>query len=179
MSIKSTLEKVSEAIIPRAEARGQTSMPLQKWLWRSYLRSAIIPLLFIEITFLAIYWISNSLVYKENISAVNAISDKFLTDVAAREAETISSTMAGVSSATELFSRQTLKALNGNYNPPDIEKRRYKLTERGAFISTHDIGTTASFYSGIVPIGPQQIEKVWKLAALDPLMIDIKNSNPL
>lgn len=179
MSIKSTWEKFVGAADPRMRSSDGSCVPLHKWLWRSYLRSAIIPLFFIEITFLAIYWISNSLVYKENISAVNTISDQFLTDVAAREAQSISNTLAGVSTATELFAHQSLKALNGNYNPPASEKSRYKLTKDGAFITTRDVGTTASYYSGVVPIGPQQIEKVWKLAALDPIMIDIKNSNPL
>lgn len=160
-------------------SRPQQSIPLQKWLWRSYLRSAIVPLFFIEITFLAIYWISNSLVYKENIEAVSEVSNDFLADVAIREAAVISNEFSGISAATDLFARQALKALRGNYDPPASEKRRYARNAEGAFYTREDNGTTASFYSGVVPVGDEQVRKVWKLAALDPLMIDIKNSNRL
>lgn len=164
-----------DSVPAQKNARGP--VPLQKWLWGSYLRSAIVPLFFIELTFLAIYWVSNSLVYKENITAVSAISDNFLTDVAVREATSISNELSGISAASDLFARQTLKALRADYSPPESEKRRYAFSPQGAFYTKFDNGTTASFYSGIMPIGPEQIRKVWKLSALDPLMIDIKNSN--
>lgn len=152
-------------------------VPLRRWFWRSYFRTAIIPLLFIEITFLVIYWVSSSLVYKENIAAVSDISEKFLTDVAVREATSISNELSGISAATDLFARQSLKALQGNYDPPAAEKQRYARTSYGGLYTKYDNGTTASFYSGIFPVNDEQVRKVWKLAALDPLMMDIKNSN--
>lgn len=161
-----------------AQKRGEP-VSLRRWFWRSYFRTAIIPLLFIEITFLGIYWVSSSLVYKENIAAVSDISEKFLTDVAVREATSISNELSGISSATDLFARQSLKALQGNYDPPAAEKQRYARTSYGGFYTKYDNGTTASFYSGVLPVNEKEIRKVWKLAALDPLMMDIKNSNKL
>ena len=43
-------------------------LPLQRWLWRSYVRSAIIPLLVIELTFLGIFWACNAYIYRENVA---------------------------------------------------------------------------------------------------------------
>lgn len=174
MSTKEKHEKMSAGLVDGDAA----PVPLRKWLWRSYLRSALIPLLVIELTFLGIYWASTAVVYRENVAAVGKISHDYLDDVARREATSIGNALAGVGSVTTLFARQAGMALQGNYEPSAAEKRRYARTDYGAFYTLYDNGGTASFHSGHVPAGPEQIAKVWRLAALDPLMIDIKNTNP-
>lgn len=169
MSIAGTEQALTA---PRVEP-----VPLERWLWRSYVRSAIIPLLFIELTFLAIYWVSNQIVYTQNVSTVSSVSRDYLSDIARREATSTSINLASVSQTTSLFAHQTLKALKGNHVPSAAEQSRYQKGATGGFFTTRDNGGTASFYSALTPIGPEQINKVWKLAALDPLMIDIKNAN--
>ena len=165
----------SQEIMPDG---GHTGMPLRRWLWLSYLRAAIIPLLFIEITFLGIYWISNTIVYRENIATVSSVSNDFLQDVAKREAMSISQSLQGISNTTALFAAQTRTALQGEYTPSPQEKERYAYHPGGSFYTRYDNGTTASYYSGIVKVGPEQVRKVWRLSVLDPLMMDIKNSTP-
>lgn len=163
---------------PDAAPANVKQAPLSRWLWRSYVRSAIIPLLVIELSFLAIYWVSNLIVHRENIETVSKISRDYMRDTARREAMSIGRSYAEISQTTDLLARQTLAALRGNYAPPASEKARYAMSSSGAFHTRFDNGTTASFYSGIVPIGPEQIAKVWKLSSLDPLMMDIKKANP-
>jgi signal transduction histidine kinase len=153
-------------------------LPLQRWLWRSYLRSAIIPLLVIELTFLAIFWACNAYIYRENVATVRTVSGNFLSDVARRESLAIGSELEATSRQTTLFARQTLKALDGSYEPPAAEKRRYGPGKAGGLVTRYDNGGTASFYSNVTQIGPEQLDKVWRLAALDPLMIDIASSSP-
>lgn len=154
-------------------------LPLQRWLWGSYLRAALIPLLVIELSFLGIYWATNFITYRDNVEAVRQVSSDYLGDVAQREALAIGNELQGISEQTGLFAAQALRALDGNYNPPASEKRRYGRTANGAFVSLYDNGTTASFYSGAMPIGPEEIRKVWRLSALDPVMIDIKENSRL
>lgn len=156
----------------------QRPVPLDRWLWRSYLRSAIIPLLVIELSFLAIYWASGLIVHRENVAALSKVSRDYINDVARREALSISKSYADIAQTTNLFANQSKLALQGNYDPPASEKSRYAMSASGAFYTRSDNGTTASFYSGVRPIGPEEIRKVWKLSALDPLMIDITRNNP-
>ena len=158
--------------------RSDEPVPLRRWLWKSYLLSAIVPLLLVELTFLAIYWGSNALAYRKNVEAVTSISRKFLDDIVVREAQAMSHQLKTVERATELFARQTLRSLRGNHQPPGIEKARYARTPDGAFYTKSDNGTTAGYYSGIVPIGPKEESKVFKLSSLDPVMIDIKRTYP-
>lgn len=152
---------------------------LRRWLWQSYLRAAIVPLLVIELGFLVVFWASSALVYRQNIAAVRAFSGDYLTDVAVREAASAANNLRAISIAADVLSRQTHRALDGNYDPPPAEKARYRWNVDGAFVTVRDNGTTASFYSGAYPIGQEQIRKVWRLAALDPLMADLRDTQPI
>ncbi len=158
---------------------GDARIPLQKWLWRSYFRSALVPLLCIELGFLAVYWASGRLTYERNIATIESVSQDYLVDVVAREAATIGQTLKGIEQLTALFNSQTARAFVTPYDPPASEKARYRFSDTGAFHTFRDNGTTATFYSGVKPIGPKEIEKVWRLAQLDPVMKSIKDSSPL
>lgn len=152
-------------------------VPLEKWLWRSYVKAAIIPLLVIEISFLIIYWVGSSRIYEENARTVGHISRVYLSDLAKREALNIEARLSGIAASTQLFASQALKALNGNH-PLSIEERsRLGRFPAGGLYTRYDNGTTASFYSTRTPIGPEQLAKVGRLSALDPIMMDIKNTN--
>ena len=162
----------------QAQGPGGAPVPLHKWLWQSYLWSALIPLLVIELTFLAIYWVSTAVVYNENVATVRTVSGDYLNDVARREAGSIGNDLAGVAVSTTIFARQAKLAFEGDFDPPESEKRRYALTSDGRFYTRYDNGATASYYTNRVRIGQAERQKVWRLSALDPLMVDIKNSDP-
>ena len=154
-------------------------LPLHGWLWRSYLSSALIPLLVIELSFLIVYVATSGIVYDANVDTVRRVSSAYLHDVASREALNISNELKGISNLTTLWAAQSKDALDGDHVPTKAERLRHTMTPSGAFVTRYDNGKSASFYSGISPIGPAEIQKVWKLAALDPIMVNIKNSSPL
>lgn len=162
------------------ESRGMAQrVSLQDWFWRALFRSAIVPLLVIELSFLTVFWFSGRLSYDTNIDTVQEISHTYLEDIATREASTIGETLRGVGNMTSIFAMQTHNALLTPAVPDPAERARYAFDPNGAFRTVRDNGTTASFYSGIVPVDGKSLEKVWRLQRLDPLMRDIKNSNAL
>lgn len=165
----------SEATLPPSPHTAS----LQIWHWRSYLRAALIPLLVIELSFLGTYWISSEIVYSQNADTVSELSHRYLGDIVRREAATIDARLGAVSTHTQILARQTLTALNGDYVPPQSERDRYVLDPVQGLYTASDNGTTSSWYSAAVPIGQMQMSKVWKLAALDSIMMDIARSNPL
>lgn len=152
---------------------------LQDWFWRALFRSAIIPLLVIELSFLTVFWMSGRMSYDTNIETVQEVSHSYLEDIATREATAIAETLRGVSQMTQVFALQTHTALQTPAAPTAAERSRYAFDANGAFRTVRDNGTTASFFSGVVPISEQALERVWRLQRLDPLMADLKNSNPL
>ncbi len=153
-------------------------MPLRRWLWRSYVRAAIIPLLVVELSFLAIYWVSNLIVHQENVATIGAVSEQFLADVSHREADGIGQELAGYSAKSDIFARQVLRALNGNFTPSAAERARYAFDPDGSIYTTRDIGTTASFFANVTRPGKPELERMLKLGALDGFMADLKRATP-
>ncbi len=133
----------------------------------------------IEISFLVIYWISGNVKYERNVEAVRSISSGYLTDIANREAMTIQATLGSVEGLVRLYALDSGEALATPYLPPATERARYALNAQGVFHTLRGGDETASFYSGIVPIGPRQIDKVWRTARLDHTMRRIKQASPL
>lgn len=156
------------------------SVSLATWISRSYLRTAILPLLLIELTFLAIYWVSSNFIYDRNAAAVEKISRDYLSDLAQREASSISSSLEGIAASTTLLARETGRALAMPAPAVDpAERARYRRTKAGALVSTGGGDRSASFYSGQRGIGPEQMDKIWRLTRIDPLLRDLKETNPL
>lgn len=162
-----------------ADDRRTTPVTLRSLLWRSFLKTAILPLLFIELVFLGIFVLSSLVVYRENVVAASASARAQLDGVAAREAENISITLSAVARNTSTFADQTGRALRGNHQPSAAEKSRYGLTSQGQFHSRYDNGTTASYISAYRPFNPGQLNAVWKLSSLDSYMIDAEKNDPL
>ena len=59
----------------------QPRVTLQDWFWRALFRSAIVPLLLIELSFLGVYWLSGRFSYEANTDTVQEISHKGLNEV--------------------------------------------------------------------------------------------------
>lgn len=160
-----------------ASAGRREPIPLQRLLWRSYLKTALIPLFVIELGFLATYWLGANAIYRKNVEAISDLSQRYFGDIAQRESKAISADLEAVASHTRLFASQTLLAINSEYSPSPDERARYEISPEGGLWTKYDNGTTASFYSGAVKIGKYEIDKVWKLSSIRYLMRSIKESS--
>lgn len=153
---------------------------LARWLGASYLRTAVIPLCLIELGFLLSYWATGNFTYQQNVETVTAVSEKYLTDIAARESANITATLGGVEGMTRLLGAEAAEALATPYDPPLVEKSRYHIGSDGVFHTTRGRpDDAAAFYSGHHPVGADEIEKVWRSTRLDHTMRHIKAASPL
>jgi signal transduction histidine kinase len=157
----------------------ENAVSLLQWVWRSYFRTALIPLLLVEVVFVSIYLASNHLATQENIAAVRTIASDELRRIAQRETVTIQKQLTSVSQITDLFRRQTAQILQTPFDPGAAEQNRYAYSADGVYYTTRDNGGSALFYSGIVAVGSAQRDKAWRTAQLDPLMRDIQQTHPL
>lgn len=155
-------------------------VPLARWLGASYLRTAVIPLCLIELGFLASYYATGNFTYERNVEAVSHLSEDYLADIASREAANIDATLSGVEGLARVFAAETGEALATPGTVSAAEKARYRLGADGALRTTRGRGRdTASFYSGFQPVGPAEMDKVWRTAQLDHTMRHIKAASPL
>ena len=58
----------------RSDEQAQPTPSLFQWVWRSYFRTALIPLVLVEVLFIAIYLAANHLATQENLAAVRTIA---------------------------------------------------------------------------------------------------------
>ena len=175
---RSEKSRQDEASLEAPEFR---PVPLGRWLWRAYLRSALFPILAIEIGFLATYWISTLITYRTNIGVIRPAAEDDFARMAQREALAIDGRLAAITELTSLFAEQATRALAQPYEPPADELQRYSFSpERGyATQSSNANGAAAAFYASTTPLSAGQLEMVKRSSQLDPLMRSIKQTDPL
>lgn len=156
-----------------------TPLPLRSWLWKSYIRAALVPLLLIELTFVGLYWGTSLVVYNRGAEAVTKLATDALTDAAGREANVIARRLEKIAAVAKIFSDETARVLTTPGDTTPEEKARYAMSPDGSFYTTRDNGGAAVFYTGIVPVGEAEKQKVWRTVILDPLMKSITETDPL
>jgi len=179
--MSSSVSNDALSIAPAALRSQRTRLPLARWLWRSYLRSALVPLLAIELSFLAAYWTVTSMTYQSNVAAVADISRQELERATQRESHAISAQLDGISALTQVLGAAAAGALSGVPEASQAERARYEMNADGVFYTREPLGSdsTAAFYSGIVPVGPEQLEKVWRSVDMDRTLAAVQRSSPL
>lgn len=156
-----------------------SKLPLHAWIWRSYVKAALIPMLFVELVLIGIYLFSHEWSSRENIEALDSLAREELYRMVENRSLTIAEQLESVAKLTNLFSLATVDALSRPPEPGVEDARRYRLRQDGILHSLRDDGQSAVWYSGIVPIGTEQREKVAKTARLDRLMKNIVSVDPL
>lgn len=154
-------------------------IPLVRWIWRSYFRASLMPLLIVEVALISLYFISNEITNRENIQAIRMVAEQDVTNTAFREAVGINRQLEGIAHATEFLRKQTAVVMTG-VKPLELDDPdRFAYSKEGAFYTTKDTGRAAVFYSGYVPIGESERKKAYRSAGLDDAYIGIKKAFPL
>ncbi|EKO3426798.1 histidine kinase [Vibrio fluvialis] len=149
----------------------------QAWVWRSMVKTGIIPLILVESVLIAVYLLSNHFISADNMSYINRQVNTELERSSKRETEIIGEKLKNIASLTALYSHETERALASPVSEIDTEKANIQLSDNGVLYSLRDEGGAASYYSGLTK--NKQMEKVYQLATLDPLMKQIKENNDL
>jgi C4-dicarboxylate-specific signal transduction histidine kinase len=153
---------------------------LRRFIWRSYLTSALVPVFFIELALIAAYFITNGVIREQNISAQQHLATEQLQYLAKQQAEHISAQLASVAYNVDLLRRHAERAFVTPFVPDAEERSRYAASQDGAFYTTHGLpGRAALVYSGLTPVGEAERTKALQLAQLDPLLQGLVETHPL
>lgn len=153
--------------------------PLVRWVWNAYFKTSLIPLLLVEVTLIAIYFLSNDFSKRENLSTVRVMAEQNLGQLAAGQSDAINRRLQSVSQATELLRQEAVRVMSENASPLRDDPSRFAYSRDGVYYTTRDTGGSAVFYSGAVPVRAEEREKAMKSAGLDPSLISVKKSFPL
>ena len=149
---------------------------LQRWIWRAFVRSALIPLVLVEAALIAIYLFSNAAIRDEQTSYLRQAALTELSSAAQLETRVINSRLEQLAALTDGYRNLVAEALAKPMTLPDVEIDR---TDSCVMFSPRDAGGAAVFYSGATAPERQDLDKVRRLTTLDPVMRELQRSNPL
>jgi len=155
-------------------------IPLVQWIWRNYLKAALIPLILVELVFIIIYFITNHWSMQEAVDVLKQEANGNLTQLVQLESSSIHEQLSGITYLTEVYAKQTEKALTTEAKLSMNDAARLAYSQDGVYYTTTDQGGHAAvFYSGYVPVGEVEREKVARLLQTQDLMKHIQQSHPL
>jgi signal transduction histidine kinase len=151
---------------------------LLRWVWRAYVRNALIPLLVVELLLVAVYLTSHAWSLRKNVAALTEVARQELFRIVDDASNVIGQQLGTVSALTEVLRRQATAALS---EPADHarDRRRLRLQPTGALTTWNDDGGAAVYWSSLAAKRPEDFDRLERLASVDPLLRDITLSNPL
>ncbi len=169
---------VQSALQPPAAAPRPRETSLLRWVWRAYVRNALIPLLVVELLLVAVYLTSHAWSLRKNVAALSEVALQELSRIAHDESAVIEQQLGQVAALTDVLRRQTTAALEAPA-AGNRDRARLRLQPTGALTTFQNDGGAAVFYSAATPKGPAEFRKVERLASVDPLLRDITQANTL
>jgi hypothetical protein len=151
---------------------------LLRWVWRAYVRNALVPLLVVELLLVAVYLTSHAWSLRRNVDALTDVARQELSRIASDQSSVIEQKLGQVAALTEVLRRQTTAAL-GAPPPRARDRQRLRRQPSGALTTWSDDGGAAVYWSSKTEKGPGEFDRLERLASLDPLLRDITLANPL
>ncbi|KJU76733.1 ATP-binding protein [Pseudomonas chengduensis] len=149
---------------------------LRTWIWRAFVQTALIPLILVETVLISVYLLTNVSIRDAQISHLRSTALSDLQAAAGQEAHLVESELGHIARLTSTYASLTQSTLNDNQ---PVALAELAVTPSGVRYSPSDEGGAASFYSNATPLEQQDLQKVARLANLDPLMREIVQQNPL
>ncbi len=156
-------------------------MRLLPWIWHSYLRTAIVPLLLIELVLVAAYLLTNDAVREKNATALHEMAEERLLASAGLRADIIGRQLEGIQRSTDFYRWLVRHALlNGDAElDPELPDPLANLARSpgGAYHTLRDDGHFAVYYSALTDVGEAELAKLRRLYAVEPAMKKILESH--
>ncbi|NMY64488.1 PAS domain-containing protein [Pseudomonas sp. WS 5018] len=149
---------------------------LRQWIWRAFVRSALIPLVLVETALIAIYLLTNNAIRDAQIEYLRDTALNDLQAAVSLESRLVSEQLSQIGALTQVYRNLTAQALHSG-EPAALPE--LALSADGVRYSPENNGGAAVFYSGATPAERHDLEKIARLRQLEPLMKEIEARNPL
>ncbi len=149
---------------------------LRQWIWRAFIRSALIPLVLVEAGLIAVYLLSNQGVRDAQVSYLRETALSDLTASAGQEARVVDEQLRHIGSLADFYRSMAVEALKSPGVGPKVE---LSLTSDGVRYTAEDKGGAAVFYSNVTAPEQQDLAKVDRLARLDAFMQGLQRTSSM
>lgn len=142
----------------------------QNLIKKEFVRSALIPIIIIEIMLLVLYFSINA--YKTHRTKITLLEEvkENISEMAFREANKINAELATVSQYARILQTENQRFFENpeKFLLPDVQPI-LKVAENGTMYKENNNGGGSIYYSGLTQFGPKEYEKARRTEALDPL----------
>ena len=156
-------------------------IPLAQWIWRSYARTALVPLLVVELAIVAIYAGAAYFGHRAQVETLESIGRGELSGLTEREARTIDEQLRGIAQLTQVFAGQAARARIEPQHASRVQAERDRLVPHasGALFSDGGPQQPAVFYAATRPRTDADRDTAAAWAGVDPLMVSLTAASPL
>ena len=165
--------------VDQVQPTSSAPIPAARWIWLSFLKTTLVPLLLVEVAIIAAYVATTVVSHRANVKSLREVASTQIRSVATLEAQSINETLLAVENLAEVLRTETARALDTPFTPSKEALASYAMSADGAYYTTHDTGGAAMFYSGAVPVGEAERRKAQQLAQIDPLLKALRKANPI
>lgn len=149
---------------------------VQSWVWRSMIKTGIIPLILVEIVLVAIFLISNHYINSDNMKYIQSQVNSELNISTSMESNIVRERVLSFVRLAEIYRNETERVLSEELDDKNTFDSNLVISESGVLYSKYDDGGAASYYSSITK--NKDLLKIAKLKKLDSLMKQLKQSDP-
>lgn len=159
----------------------QPKTTLNRWIWNSFWKTAIIPLVVVELAFVFIYFSANNWSQLKTVDYLKDQANTQLSDIARSESKGIQNKLESITHYTTYFQMETQDAHHSQATLSPQLASRMKMTDYGAYVTFKDSaeGGAAVFYSGAFFVGEKEKVKLGHLMVMEEEMIDLLKSEPM
>ncbi len=122
-------------------------LSVQSWVWRSMIKTGIIPLILVEIVLVAIYMMSNHYISTDNMNYIRSHVDSELNISTTMESDIVRERILAISRLAKIYRSETERVLSEAESTNLFDTSNLVLSENGVLHSKLDQGGAASFYS--------------------------------
>ncbi|MCH1919264.1 ATP-binding protein [Shewanella sp. A3A] len=149
----------------------------QLWVWRSMVKTGIVPLILVESILITVFLLSHHFMSADNMRYIYRQVNRELQISATRETQIVEEKLKGIARETDLYRQETAQALAHKITSNAAEQANLALSDSGVLYSKQNLGGAASYYSAVTQA--KDLTKVYSLATLDDYMAHIASTNEL
>lgn len=154
-------------------------LPAARWIWQSFVKTTLVPLLLVEVAIIGIYIATVYFTHRENVSSLRTMATAQIEAVVRSNAEYINEKLRAVAGLAEILRTDTRQALDTPYVPPAETLAGLGMSADGAYYTQKDTGGSALFFSGAVPIGAAERAKAHQLLQIDDTLKALRAANSI
>lgn len=156
----------------------QTKISLKTFISREFYKAALLPLLIIELTLLALYFSMNSYIHGKSMTTLSTDRFSHLQGIVESQSTTIAKQLGTISDLSKILQSHTTSFFQHPERFATTDTgAQFKFAPNGVYHKLNDNGGSSLFYTDRTPIGPEEKGKARRTEALDPFFKNILNTN--